>query len=153
MKIAQTHRNKLPESKIRVSTGAASSSVGAGGSITAYTYSATEFHVGKDISYTRDTTNGDSFTINAAGVYTCFGVLSHAAAGGTTGFTRNNPANNVVRGTESNVLVIASDSVGGISASPSVTVRLYPGDVIRIQSQAANTGANNSTWVELQRIL
>jgi len=145
-----------PSSMVRLSGGAGHGSTG----IRVRNFLTQEAIVGSDIIYNSDGINGDTFTVNADGIYSMsywdarttagtdyFGISLNANADTIVAFTSLSPTCKILVGEGSDVGM-------GIGNSCSVTVRLSAGDVIRAHTngQVNATGAYHCGFVITQII-
>jgi hypothetical protein len=92
--------------------------------------------IGSDITYTSSATNGDSFTINRAGIYTISSVDGKGSGSSFSGVSLNSAqlTTDIDSINIANRLYTFSASTG-VWASSSITIRLASGDVVRVHDR------------------
>jgi len=111
-------------------------------------------NTGVAITYNSDATNGDSFTINEAGVYT-IGLTTCGTSPQTVGVTRNTAATTAFNSGAVNDMLTFFNSTGGTNSSATCawTGFLTSGDVIRAQTEGTDCGASTSQKFYIIKIL
>ena len=117
---------------------------------TTFRWNSPNQNLGSDISITQSSTNGDSFTINTEGLYLVVAACNNTTVGTPTfGITLNSSSTSTDINSLSSSQVLSKTSASpsvGVDALMSVIVcqRLYPGDLIRSQSNGStNTPATS----------
>jgi microcompartment protein CcmK/EutM len=131
---------KHPGSMVRVSTGS-----GHGGTGTRIrTFSSTTSTAGTDITYASNGTTGDTFTINAAGIY-AISYTDFSSTGSMMGISLNASSltTDITDLTPAQVLAQATLVNTSARVTISSTVRLVAGDIIRAQDDSNVNGATN----------
>jgi len=87
--------------------------------------------IGTDITYASDTTNGDTFTVNTAGVYAISYSDSRAATTATIGISLNATTTTTVWSLVQANLLGYTETGAAVTGQVSTTVRLSATDIIR----------------------
>ncbi len=106
-------------------------------------YATTQISTGSNITYTRDTVNGDKFLFPNGGVFACSGSVSGTQS---AGFTLNIYATGGIRAlTAAQVVAISGgDSASGADSFFSVTMRFAANDYITVGTQLAGIGPDGT---------
>lgn len=135
-----------PRNQIALST---PSGYGSGAGNVVLVYSAVDSTVGSNLTYTHDTVNGDSITVNKDGAYSLFTSFNYTA--GTNpdfGFTKNYTGfTTLIQSVPAANLIAFQTSKGNsIQVCLSITELFLAGDVIRVQSDGnpVDTASNPS---------
>ena len=153
MKVGQVVKNKLAKTQLRFSTSGAAG-VGSDTSNTAFIFDTAERNVGKDVTYTTSPTLGDSFTINADGVYSVQANLAVNAVGSPFGISIDGVASQSIAEQTSQTLAFCVATVAAnVNLSMGATVWLRTGQVVRAQTSVSGTGTTSRIYLIIERLL